>query len=352
MDLVSPFNKVYQLLEDEESKYIYINRLNYLITEDYKYLQCIFNKSVPKLVENQHNRTLDFIASLPQNRPIILYGAGADGIEKLHYFENDARFIGFCDRDPEKQKAGIHGYPVISPDELILKKDITIVISTRRGLHTIEQFLLENGFEKNSIYKLANYMIDIEPGQYFNPDFIKFEEREIFIDAGCLDLGSAMLMKRYCPTLHKVYAFEPDPQNYQKCLKNCAQFKNEVVKIFPYATWSKKTKLFFDAESDGSSRITDNGQVCIETMPIDEIVDPTEKITFIKMDVEGAELESLKGAKETIKRCRPKLAICIYHKPEDLTEIPLYIKSLVPEYKLYVRHHSNSIAETVLYAII
>lgn len=70
------------------------------------------------------------------------------------------------------------------------------------------------------------------------------------------------------------------------------------------------------------------------------------------MDVEGAELESLKGASGTIQRYKPKLAICIYHKPEDMTEIPLYIKSLVPEYKLYVRHHSNSIAETVLYAII
>lgn len=73
---------------------------------------------------------------------------------------------------------------------------------------------------------------------------------------------------------------------------------------------------------------------------------------MIKMDVEGAELESLKGARETILRNRPKLAICIYHKPEDMTEIPLYIKSLVPEYKFFVRHHSNYFAETVLYAIV
>ena len=69
------------------------------------------------------------------------------------------------------------------------------------------------------------------------------------------------------------------------------------------------------------------------------------------MDVEGAELESLKGAQKVIQRDKPKLAICIYHKPEDMVEIPLYIKELIPEYKLYIRHHSNYIFETVLYAI-
>ena len=72
---------------------------------------------------------------------------------------------------------------------------------------------------------------------------------------------------------------------------------------------------------------------------------------MIKLDVEGAELESLKGAEKTILRDKPKLAVCIYHKPEDLTQIPLYIKNLVPEYKLYIRHHSNRFTETVLYAV-
>lgn len=88
-------------------------------------------------------------------------------------------------------------------------------------------------------------------------------------------------------------------------------------------------------------------------MSIDEIVysEESPKVTFIKMDIEGAELESLKGAQKVIQRDKPKLAICIYHKPEDMVELPLYIKELVPEYKFYIRHHSNFINETVLYAI-
>jgi len=75
-----------------------------------------------------------------------------------------------------------------------------------------------------------------------------------------------------------------------------------------------------------------------------------EKVTLIKMDSEGSELEALEGAKETIQRDKPKLAICIYHKPEDLTEIHLY--RLISEYRLFVRHHSNSWGETVCYAVL
>lgn len=70
-------------------------------------------------------------------------------------------------------------------------------------------------------------------------------------------------------------------------------------------------------------------------MSIDEAVAGREKVTFIKMDVEGAEIELLKGAKNTILKDKPKLAICIYHKAQDMIDLPVYIKSLVPEYRLY-----------------
>ena len=69
------------------------------------------------------------------------------------------------------------------------------------------------------------------------------------------------------------------------------------------------------------------------------------------MDVEGAEINALKGAEKLIKKYKPKLAICIYHKMEDMWEIPGLILSYVPEYKLYLRHYSPSKDETVLYCL-
>lgn len=92
-----------------------------------------------------------------------------------------------------------------------------------------------------------------------------------------------------------------------------------------------------------------DGDVVAEIARIDDEVQD-EKVTFIKMDIEGAELDALKGAKDTILRDKPKLAICIYHKKSDLYELPGYILSLVPEYKLCVRHYTSISWETVLYA--
>lgn len=79
--------------------------------------------------------------------------------------------------------------------------------------------------------------------------------------------------------------------------------------------------------------------------------DECKDTTFIKMDLEGAEQNALRGTIETIKRNKSKLAICIYHSDEDMLEIIDFIHELVPEYKLYVRHHSTGLMETVMYAV-
>lgn len=77
-----------------------------------------------------------------------------------------------------------------------------------------------------------------------------------------------------------------------------------------------------------------------------------ERVTYIKMDIEGAELNALKGGANIIEKYKPKLAISLYHKAEDIYEIPLYLKSLVPEYKFYIRHYTDLWEETVLYAVL
>ena len=74
-----------------------------------------------------------------------------------------------------------------------------------------------------------------------------------------------------------------------------------------------------------------------------------EEVSMIKADIEGAELAMLKGGSKLIKQCKPRLAICLYHTPFDMIDIPLYIKQLVPEYKMSIRHHAMDASETVLY---
>ena len=69
------------------------------------------------------------------------------------------------------------------------------------------------------------------------------------------------------------------------------------------------------------------------------------------MDIEGSELAALRGARQCILENKPKLAVCLYHKPQDMWEIPLMIKEMLPEYKIYIRHHTDLLNETVCYAV-
>ncbi len=88
----------------------------------------------------------------------------------------------------------------------------------------------------------------------------------------------------------------------------------------------------------------------IEATSIDESVSG-DKVTFIKLDVEGAEYEALVGAKNTITKHHPRMAISIYHKPEDIFTLPELIMEMEPDYKFYLRHYQMSRFETILYCV-
>jgi FkbM family methyltransferase len=133
----------------------------------------------------------------------------------------------------------------------------------------------------------------------------------------------------------------------KKLRKNTSHLDN--IKIIEKGCWSEKKALFFSNDGTVGSKIQDKGQLQIEVDSIDNVIQ--DRITYIKMDIEGAELEALKGAKNTIMKYKPKLAVCVYHKQEDLITIPQYILSLNEHYKLYLRHYEENSCETVLYAI-
>ena len=149
----------------------------------------------------------------------------------------------------------------------------------------------------------------------------------------------------------KIFAIEADPVNFAALEKliTAKNYKN-VVPV-NCGVWNEKTTLTFADTNNGCSHISDEGNIKINADTIDNITGG-EKISFIKMDIEGAELAALQGAAETIKKFKPALAICAYHKGEDLITLPQFIKSLNPNYKLYLRKHTLAAdSELVLYAI-
>ena len=101
----------------------------------------------------------------------------------------------------------------------------------------------------------------------------------------------------------------------------------------------------------GSSLATTNKGEKIQLVKLDDFAKERnlKKVDFIKMDIEGAELDALKGSEETIRKHKPKLAICVYHKGRDMIDISQYLKSLVPEYKFFLKHNTEDWMDTVLY---
>lgn len=189
--------------------------------------------------------------------------------------------------------------------------------------------------------------------QYFPTDIFSYEN-EVFVDAGAYTGDTILSFQNVCKKnnikLQKVYAFEPNSIN-------CTILKNESdiqcdVSVFEEGLYDENKARSLKMRG-GSTHTAEYGigDILINVKALDHVALEYPP-TLIKMDIEGDELAALRGAENTIIKYKPKLAICIYHKQEDIWEIPAYIKKLVPEYKLYVRNYTNWLDEIVLYAII
>ena len=125
--------------------------------------------------------------------------------------------------------------------------------------------------------------------------------------------------------------------------------------IVQYEAWNNRAKLSFKKKpkANGSCIIeNDDNLDMIEVIDLDGYFEREGVIpTYIKMDIEGAEHKALEGAKKIIANNKPRLAISIYHKQEDLWDLPKLILNIRPDYKFFIRHYTMGFADTVLYAV-
>ena len=151
----------------------------------------------------------------------------------------------------------------------------------------------------------------------------------------------------------ELVCFEPDPNQFKLTAEYLLESHERIarrVTAIPCAVYSHNAiKPFTYSDTSFGSRILESGEDWIQCVSIDNVL-PGFNPTFITMDIEGAELEALKGAEKTIKASRPDLGICVYHSPSHLWEIPLYLHSLGISYRFYLRNYTTFIGETVLYA--
>jgi FkbM family methyltransferase len=197
------------------------------------------------------------------------------------------------------------------------------------------------------------------PNQYFDREIIALSQEECFVDGGGYTGDSILdFLRETNNKFKKIHSFELLKENYETIHNTLMPVPNHLkdnILVYNLGLYDKEGQIKFEFPSQdfAAVRVSEKAETAYigQITSLDKILTPSEKVTFIKMDIEGAELNALKGAKEIITTHKPKLAICVYHQITDLWEIPLYIKSLVPEYKIFIRHHTPMSTETVCYAV-
>lgn len=180
--------------------------------------------------------------------------------------------------------------------------------------------------------------------QYFE-NFMHYD-KEIFVDAGGYDGDTTENFIFKYPNYKKIFLFEPLLKNINSAKKRLLNFPR--IQYFQIGLSDKTDVLQFNPANSASS-ISENGSESIIVDRLDNII--KEPITFIKMDIEGWELNALEGSKELIISNYPKLAIAVYHNSADFRKIFYFIKSLKKDYKVYIRHYTQGWSESIMYFV-
>lgn len=186
--------------------------------------------------------------------------------------------------------------------------------------------------------------------QYFNPlTLAALPQRPLsYIDGGAYD-GDSLLQLAACHPVAQAYLFEPDPENYRK-LAARLQASPFPVHCLPLGLMNAYRVLSFAGGQGEGGNLSGSGDIHVACAALDDLL-PNTPIDFIKLDVEGAEIPALQGARRLLERHRPALAISLYHRPDDLWAIPETLDSLCPGYRLFIRQHYFNSFDCVLYAI-
>ncbi|MDR0572679.1 MAG: FkbM family methyltransferase [Tannerella sp.] len=188
--------------------------------------------------------------------------------------------------------------------------------------------------------------------QYFPQGMFEFTDHESYFDCGAFTGDTiAEFLKASGGVYRHIWAAEPDRSNYRQLMQYIEDRKLSNIDVVNKGIYGYAGKLPFQEEGSMLSMISEGSDRYIEVDTIDRIA-AGNPVTYIKMDVEGAELMALKGAEQTIRKYKPVLGISIYHKVRDLIDIPMYIKEIAPEYKFYFRVHKKLAIDTVLYGVV
>lgn len=357
----------------------------------------LIKKYTNELIENKIKTLMPVFEKIEKDySALAVYGAGFVGEWGTKYLKSigiDVKLL--IDKDKNKEGSELQGVKIVQPDDNKIASMTTILIAARHAVNQVKP-LYENNFNVLSLdgyYVLKNYekliniretyledeksklvfnaliyaMLDgtttscldvMEKDMYFSiPEFCdNFDE--IFVDAGAF-VGDSVerFIWENLGTFKHLYAFEPGKVQFEalktrmeRLIKEWA-IKPETVSLENAGLSNKENEMSCIYTGDYplrhalSEETTEN---TIKTYSLDNYLNGRD-VTFIKVDIEGMEMQFLEGASETIKRCKPKMALCAYHYPCDLHVLAEYVRNICPSYKFKLRHYAPLFGDFVLY---
>jgi hypothetical protein len=195
---------------------------------------------------------------------------------------------------------------------------------------------------------IKNYPYPSLTDEYTPNDLPRFQNPLRIIDCGAYNGAALRKFEKSGYQFDRILAFEPDPQNYNKLIKDKTSSSLKI--LLPLASYSKDELLRFESNQEMGSRLGSGGDIQIAAAKIDSVQNNFDP-NLIKLDVEGSEADALIGAEMTIKRSRPNLCVSAYHKPSDIYELVALINGWALGYKFYLRLHEHNTFGLVLYCL-
>jgi len=355
-------------------------------------------------------KVLSYSDALNSFNRAVIFGAGGSGEHAYHYLRDRGKeVLFFCDNNNSKHGTFVESIQILSPEILRKQKDHAVIIASgwakeialqlkslgvsqyydftdivymyqptknSEGLwekhfnpiifqdHAAEIDRIYDGFKDEgsqcAFLGVVKYRMTMDPSylciaeyqQYYHP-IVKPSANHVIVDAGAWKGDISISFAKHLHKQCKIYSFEPSE-------RNIIDLKNEILKEqmegvivpVPMGVWEKdeKYKLNITADYDQGYYLDKDGEESILLTSLDSFSQKNNlSYDFIKMDIEGAETSALKGAEKSLKKFHPALQICVYHKPEDLWEIPSIIERYYDKCEFYFGHHGQHLHESVLY---
>lgn len=354
------------------------------------------------------------LEDLPQNIAVSLYGAGEGGRFVQRYLAMNRKDITLTCCLDDYRTGFVLGLPIVAPNEYAPHLGLILITSaywpmineklSARGIANY-RIVHPSVFYANQFFSKDEYLDRTNDRKQVEALFDNDADRELYrmaseirrheqwdvashydflrdhcgtayqqyvecihtqsistmIEGGVLDGSDTVRFYNLMGADLLLYGFEPFFEAYTSSCHFPLLNKISNLFINPMALWSSCCRLSFETnrENPDSSKIASlhhadsDETILTDAITIDAFIEKSriKKIDFIKLDIEGSELEALRGAANTLKQHRPQLAVCIYHSTNDLIDVPLFLGQTLVNYHYRLRHYSASIWDSVLYAI-